>query len=295
MSAAGEALSRRQQLLSLAALVALPYLRARAERAFLARTGGHAQRLGLLSAEEQARGSGLPNSGPLTPPTRQADDQSTPEQQHAGASRLERLFLAAFPWAHWALEMSQFVSGLSYVLGASRVHSPLLALLRLRMARSGPAELGAFAARVSLGRAAALEAARSARLGSLRALALRACYRCVDAARPTLFAAVLAFKLSEWWFNSAEAVLRQQPRLPVPPPPPRLPLAPGGLPLPDDPRLCPACLRTRTNPALAAPSGIAFCYPCLRLALDRAGRCPVTGVSVAADQVRRLYEGTSGS
>ena len=113
----------------------------------------------------------------------------------------------------------------------------------------------------------------------------------MDAARPTLVASVLGFKALEWWFGTAEATLAPAQRLPVPPPPPPLPLAMGGVPLPEDARTCPLCLRPRTNPAVAAPSGIAFCYPCLRAALDtNAGRCPVTGVPVGADQVRRLFE-----
>ncbi len=179
---------------------------------------------------------------------------------------------------------------LAYVLGRARTHSPALSALHLRIARVRSEDLSAFASRASRARAAALLAARSSPLGALRALALRCWFGAVDTARPALFASVLAFKLAEWWFNTAEAALTQAPRLPVPPPPPRLPIVPGGLPLPSDMRLCPVCLRQRTNPALAAPSGIAFCYPCLRNALERTGCCPVTGVRVAPDQVRRLFE-----
>jgi peroxin-12 len=175
------------------------------------------------------------------------------------------------------------------MLGA-RTHSPPLAAMRLRLLRARPDDLAACGARTATARAAALSRAQAARLGALRALALRTWFGAVDAARPGLVAAVLGFKVLEWWFGTAEAALAPAQRLPVPPPPPPPPLAPGGVPVPADARACPLCLKPRTNPALAAPSGFAFCYPCLRAALDSTGRCPVTGVLVAADQVRRLYE-----
>jgi peroxin-12 len=172
----------------------------------------------------------------------------------------------------------------------TRTHNPALAAMGVRLVRARAEDAAACAARTAAARAAALASARSARLGGLRALALHAWFGSVDAARPSLVAAVLGFKALEWWFGTAEAALAPAQRLPVPPPPPPLALAPGGVPLPADVRACPVCLRPRTNPAVAAPSGIAFCYPCLRAALDATGCCPVTGVAVAADQVRRIYE-----
>ena len=175
------------------------------------------------------------------------------------------------------------------MFGASRSHSLMLSLLRLRMVRTGQDHVTAFTTRTSARRAAAVRMARSRHLGAARALLLRTWFAAVDGTRPALLAAVLGFKLAEWWFGTAEAALQQEARLPVPPPPPRLPLAPNGLPLPPDTRQCPVCLRQRVNPAVAAPSGIVFCYPCIRDAVDRAGRCPVTGVKVQASQIRRLY------
>ena len=139
------------------------------------------------------------------------------------------------------------------------------------------------------GRSQALATARLLPLASLRTLALRICFAAADAARPTLLSALLGFKLLEWWFGTAEAQLQLQGRLPAPPPPPSLPPAPEGVPLPKDRRLCPLCLRPRVNPAVAAPSGFAFCLSCLRTATDATGRCPVTSVPVMPDQVRRIY------
>ncbi len=55
ISATGDALSQRQRLLSLLTLVVLPYVYAKAERTYVARTGGDAARLSLLGPEEQVR------------------------------------------------------------------------------------------------------------------------------------------------------------------------------------------------------------------------------------------------
>ena len=180
---------------------------------------------------------------------------------------------------------------LAFVALGARTHSPLLALMRMRLVRARLEDVQACAARSAAARRAAIDAASSGRVGALRVMLLQSCFGVVDAARPGLVAAVLGFKVLEWWFSTAEAALAPSQRLPVPPPPPPLPLAPGGLPLPADVRACPICLRPRTNAAVAAPSGIAFCFPCLRTALDsNNGLCPVTGVPVGADQVRRLFE-----
>ena len=227
-----------------------------------------------------------------------------------GRSRLERAFMALYPWLHAAAESTSLVNGcvsrllalrrlcspehpsnrLAYVALGARTHSPLLALLHTRLMRARMEDVHACAARTAAARQAALATARSRRLGTLRVLLLQSCFGVVDAARPSLVAAVLGFKVLEWWFGTAEAALAPSKRLPVPPPPPPLPLTPGGLPMPADVRVCPICMRTRTNTAVAAPSGIAFCFPCLRSALDTTGLCPVTGVPVGADQVRRLFE-----
>lgn len=159
----------------------------------------------------------------------------------------------------------------------------------LRLARAQPADLAACTERVEGARSAALASARSRRVGAARAALLRLWFSTVDAARPSLVVGVLGFKALEWWFSAGEAALTPSHRWPVPPPPPALQPLPGGVPLPSEPGVCPLCAKPRTNPAVA-PSGIAYCYPCLRSALQRQLRCPVTGVPMAETQLRRLYD-----
>ena len=107
----------------------------------------------------------------------------------------------------------------------------------------------------------------------------------------------LPAQLLEWWYGSAEQRLGEKKALPPPPPPPALPLVPpeaGGLALPADPALCPLCRRRRTNPALVATSGYAFCYPCIHGEVAARGRCPVTHAPARLEHVRRLYTSADG-
>ena len=276
----GAPLTTRQRALSALALALLPYLRRKAEREYVRRAGTRTHAAPRPDGEEGA-------------PEEEAVAAAAPPP----ATPAARLFLRVFPYAHAAAELSMFAGGLAYVLGASRTHSPLLALLSLRLRRATAADARDFASRAATSRSRLLSPAASAAypppLRLLRGLALRGAWTVVDAARPALLASLLGFKLLEWWFGTAEQALAQPLRLPVPPPPPPLAVAPGGVSLPKDKRLCPLCLKKRTNPALSPPSGIAFCFPCIAASVEQTGRCPVTGVPLAKDQVRRLYPGTA--
>jgi peroxin-12 len=99
-------------------------------------------------------------------------------------------------------------------------------------------------------------------------------------------------QLLEWWYTSAEHKMGGQRAPPPPPPPPAPRPAAGGVPLPADPALCALCARPRTNPALVATSGYAFCYPCAYRFVEAHGCCPVTRVAAGVGHVRRLYQGT---
>lgn len=257
-SGAAVGLSRLQRLGSVVALVVLPYLRAKAARAYAARTGGTAAQLGLL------------------PSTRPSTD--------AVPSRAERAFLTLYPLCSTAVDLLSWTCGVAFVLGKSRTHSPSLRALRLALVRCQPGDADALGARGAKARAALLRGVPAG-----RAL-LQLFFAAADAARPTLLAAVLAFKLAEWWFSAdTQKAMAPDTKLPVPPPPPPLPLAFGGVPLPLNKRLCPLCNKTRKNAALCAPSGLAFCYPCIFGALQATGRCPVTGVPCSEAELWRLF------
>ena len=115
----GQQLSGRQRLLSLVTLVALPYLRTKAERAYVARTGGEAARLGLVGGDDDHQDSQARDTCPrchaacgmrLTPVVlaQNALSSHAPETLRG---RLESLLVACFPYMHWAAEMSMFATG----------------------------------------------------------------------------------------------------------------------------------------------------------------------------------------
>ena len=74
---------------------------------------------------------------------------------------------------------------------------------------------------------------------------------------------------------------------------PRLPpvasIASGGTPLPLDPAACPVCLGERVNPA-SSPSGVTYCYRCLATEASESGRCPVTHIKCAVEDIRRIFD-----
>jgi peroxin-12 len=122
--------------------------------------------------------------------------------------------------------------------------------------------------------------------------ALRAKNVVMDYAQTALIAAVIGFKLTEWWYGAAEERVADAATLPVPPPPPRPPQHPSGVALPSDPAACPLCRKTIRNPALLTSSGYVFCYPCIHAHVERYGDCPVSRHRAlnGVNDIRRLYD-----
>lgn len=54
---------------------------------------------------------------------------------------------------------------------------------------------------------------------------------------------------------------------------------------------CPVCKRSVTNPATNVASGSVGCFPCLQSYIEEHGTCPGSGVASSVLQLRRLYEG----
>ena len=121
-----------------------------------------------------------------------------------------------------------------------------------------------------------------------RAPLLRAGFWCVDHGRSLLLTVILGYQLIDWWYNSAEAALAPQKR-PVPPPPPVAPPAPDGVPLPEDPKLCPLCREPFRNESVLAVSGYVFCYSCILTHVSQTARCPVSRLPAHPEHVRRLF------
>ncbi|KAG2438548.1 hypothetical protein HXX76_005099 [Chlamydomonas incerta] len=315
-----ERLSRRQRWLLLACQVLLPYLRAKTEKAY------------------RHCAASSPGSGVLGLALRYSASQGVaPEEADDGAAgggsggegggwsrRLQRAFVASYPWIHAGIEGVTFAYHLTYLLGASPVHQPVLHALGVTMARTSAKDLmdaekakqarrqallasllGAAAAAPAAGRGAGALSGGGSATGQQRAAALVAAARAglvrgvlgarwllEDHTRSALILAVFGFKALEWWYTAAEDTLAKGKALPLPPPPPPpRPLPPPlGVGLPADPSDCPLCRKRTTNPAVLATSGYVFCYPCAFAHVLAAGACPVSGLAAGLDHVRKLYE-----
>lgn len=108
-----------------------------------------------------------------------------------------------------------------------------------------------------------------------------------DVLRLVLPLMAFGYRSLEWWYSIPESVAGTagQESLPPAPEPPRVF---SGVSLPPFDR-CPLCGRKRTNPAVLAPSGFAFCYPCIVKYVREYSRCPVTGLPASEVQIRRLF------
>jgi peroxin-12 len=162
--------------------------------------------------------------------------------------------------------------------------------------RALPAELEANARELDAYRQRQLAGARASNSAASRALgvgALKTKNFIMDYAQSALIAAVIGFKLTEWWYGAAEERVVGAATLPVPPPPPRPPPHPEGIALPDDTGLCPLCRKQIRNPAVLTCSGYVFCFACVHAHVDRYGDCPVSRHRAfnGVDDIRRVYEG----
>ncbi|XP_061417998.1 peroxisome assembly protein 12 [Lethenteron reissneri] len=262
---AGSRLPRREFFLSLALLVAAPYLRLKVER------------LVARIREEMDCGIHLPDSRSV---------------------KLYRAFLAAFPFVHMTWEGVCLWHQLSYALGRGRHHSPLLRFAGVRLVCRSPLD-GAGHEDGPL----ALPRHHGGVLGALGSLASHAAVNISAAFSVAVF--FLQFLESFYALRDVGSSLLGGgggggggggasslllPDLPTPPPPIHLhadaelgdgPAVPPGV--------CPLCRRRRTNDTALATSGVVLCYPCAYGYVREHGRCPVTGYPTRAQHLVRLY------
>ncbi|GIM01879.1 hypothetical protein Vretimale_6667 [Volvox reticuliferus] len=132
-------LTRRQRWLILICKVILPYLRSKADKAFRRSSAASGGVLAL------ALRYGTGQSSPTSDAGRTSHSGGRGEFEDAGSGlwwrQLERAFLAVYPWLHAVMEGTAFAYQLSYLLGASPVHDPVLHALRVCVARISAKDL----------------------------------------------------------------------------------------------------------------------------------------------------------
>ena len=195
-------------------------------------------------------------------------DYFTEDDEHGDSlpARYARIITTLHPYLQLSTGLASLTYAVAYIGGLTHHTGPLQHLAGLRPAAARPCT----------------GAERSP--GVLGALG-----RGVgDALRLLLPLVAFGYRSLEWWYSIPASVAAgegQQGSLPPAPEPPKLC---GGVTLPPVER-CPLCGRKRTNPAVIASSGFAFCYPCVVKYVREYGRCPVTGVPADETQIRRLF------
>ena len=309
----------KQRLLSVLVLVGLPYAREKLDALYVRLSGavgaGSRGALGSTIAEailgdheppgrssrdegardgdddDDARGGRRARGG--SSPTPAAPSSSASASAVSGASvraGAAAAFVSAYPWIHAGGEAVVFWCWLRYLLKDGTTHDPSLATLRLAVVRASPSEMTVRRARVESARASRVNRLSLSPSWMTRVVgptALRAGHFALDHAQGGLMAAVVGFKLLEWWYGSAEdAVFRDRSH----PPPPRA--SPGTARI-DEPRPrrtgdrtpTRSCAPPRAGNTAAGTAGTARGPAAPRTA--REGAAPSSAAAAAAGAIYR--------
>eukprot|EP00928_Gymnodinium_smaydae_P040701 TRINITY_DN27579_c0_g1_i1.p1 TRINITY_DN27579_c0_g1~~TRINITY_DN27579_c0_g1_i1.p1 ORF type:complete len:367 (+),score=39.82 TRINITY_DN27579_c0_g1_i1:86-1186(+) len=205
----------------------------------------------------------------------------------------DRCLALVYPWIHGLVRAVHLIYKVLYLLEQSDVWSPGLHALGLRLVRHFPPPPVA-------ADAAADDASRR---GWLR----RALDATSSAGSVSVWGLIYGLQFAQWWFNREHLLQPYRTRKVPPAPPPRPPYGDSRTQplmlgardasqprrrlvlLPEDRSACPLCHRTRRNPA-ASSGGYVFCYPCLVQHVKQFRHCPVSGLPMGDDQIRRVIE-----
>ncbi|CAI7730224.1 unnamed protein product [Closterium sp. NIES-53] len=132
-----------------------------------------------------------------------------------------RFAAAAYPWLQALYEGVCLLYQLLYVMDATPHYSPMLHLLSLSLRRATPQELAEASSSISTRRQREFERLPgSPAIRAVQAALLKALYFTMDYAQTSVIAAVFAFKMAEWWYQTGEQKLSAPTVYPPPPPPP---------------------------------------------------------------------------
>ncbi|KAJ3188870.1 ubiquitin-protein ligase peroxin 12 [Gaertneriomyces sp. JEL0708] len=255
---------------SLFFLVVLPYVKARMDDKYESMTGGASSRiLGDLFSEDD-------------------EGSSIAEPLKARIQRqIKKLFRRTYPHVNAVYQALIFVHQIGYMYGKTDYYSPFLRICGLQLRRMNMQDYREHEERQEqLRKAREAVLAHASRFQVVRHGLGRAIARVFNFLQYALPMSIFFFKFLEWWYQSDYH--KQANSQPIPPPPEPLQPKPDGLPLPDDPNICPICNNPRTNPTMLS-SGYVFCYPCIFKYVDEHQRCPVTLIGARTEGLRKIY------
>ncbi|KAH8118535.1 cyclin-dependent protein kinase inhibitor [Phellopilus nigrolimitatus] len=261
-SSSGEGKLREQDLRhSLFFLVAVPYLRAKAQDYFEALGGGVDP---SLFDENTIR--------------------STLDAEDSLISRLRAAYRKIYPWLNMSFEVWLMCYNLAYLFDRTAFYRPWLSWIGVDLRRLGPEDtasgLPAHSNDVS---DPVIHTARPK-------LILRSPRLLLESLKILLPTAIFFVKFLEWWYSpsSPARTVSAPPTGPPIPPPKLLKPHPQGVPF-DNTKYgeCPLCTGPIAN-ATALPSGYVFCYRCVYKHVEENGKCPVTLTPAYVWQLRKI-------
>ncbi|KAF3699610.1 Peroxisome assembly protein 12 Peroxin-12 [Channa argus] len=215
------------------------------------------------------------------------------------SQRLYRAAVAAHPYISSAWQAWVFIQQLLFVFGATRTHSPLLWLARVRLARLNAQDIREMELKNSIagGSSAGSPAQKAWWLVSQAARGI------AISLSTSLSLGVFFLQFLEWWYSSEnQSTVKSLASLPAPPPPLHLQEEHScrdsafvsanysdETRLRSDSRSCPLCQRRRTNATVLSTSGFVFCYRCIYLYVKTNHRCPVTGYPTELQHLIKIY------
>ncbi|KAI8822974.1 Pex12 amino terminal region-domain-containing protein [Fimicolochytrium jonesii] len=256
---------------SLFMLVGLPYIKTRLDEAYEKVSGGAGSRIfGDVFAEDGFEAV--------------ARDEPWKARWE---KRIKRAFRTGYPFANAGYQMLIFVYQIGYMYGKTDYYSPWLHLCGLQVRRLSMKDYRDQEERDRLAREQTnAMLSRSSKVSMMRHMLAMFLTRGLDLLKYALPMSIFFFKFLEWWYSSEYH--KQVGKKPIPPPPEKVEPNPKGLPLPDDPTICPICSQPRTNPTMV-PSGYVYCYPCIFRWIEEKQECPVTLMPTNIEQLRKIY------
>ncbi|KAB7504941.1 putative peroxisome assembly protein 12 [Armadillidium nasatum] len=201
-----------------------------------------------------------------------AEQGAAPENTYK--EKLKTIFIQLWPLIHMTMQLLTLFYYLRFLIGKSKIHSPLLYFIGVRLAtlsEEDQQKIDALSSRLTYHN-----------ITSFRKL-WRWCFETFGWGLQN-FLEVGAFFLQflDWFYSSSTTRRTLFASNPIPPPPKQ--------DLDIDPRICPICLQEREQETALAVSGYVFCYSCILLYVRQHGKCPVTGYLASTKQLIKIYK-----
>ncbi|KAG0255442.1 ubiquitin-protein ligase peroxin 12 [Actinomortierella ambigua] len=252
---------------SLVFLIGLPYVKCKLDEYYEKISGGEAARLfGDEFTEEEEDLSGQP-------------------LRVRAKARAIKVFKKVYPYVNALYQLSILAHYIGYLYNKTAFYSPWLRLIGIEVKRMTAADYR------NIQMNAKKRPTRQANtlIESVQNKVLGLLSGSLDALKVILPMSIFFFKFLEWWYQSdyyrKASAAGESAEVP---PPEKIKPHPEGLPMPQQPNICPVCLKSITNPT-ALSSGYVYCYPCAHKQVEEQGCCPVTLMRCQIEDLRKLY------